>query len=131
MPDSAILALAFEVIMSHRHWVKASLHTQHIYIAAHYQQCRCAFARARVHMYLYYIMYASMCCVSLIMLRYLYACGSLCLCSRVYLHTVVVLHLRGFEHHKMLSYIIVTVTICRYNEAKESGDVLLQSCCIR
>lgn len=35
MPDSAVLALVFEVIMSQRHRVKAPLLTQHIYIIVH------------------------------------------------------------------------------------------------
>lgn len=113
MPDSAVLALVFEVIMSQRHWVKAPLQTQHIYITQT-TVFVCVFVSACVHMYLYYIMYACMCCMSLIMRLYLYACEYLRLCFGVHLHTVAVLHLEGFEHQRRLSYSTVTKTTCRY-----------------
>lgn len=91
----------------------------------------CVFLCLCVHMYLYYIMYACMCCMSLIACLYLYACAYQCLRFRVYLHTVAVLHLKGFEHQRKRWRFIVTVTTCRYNEAKESVDLQFQTCCIK
>lgn len=43
MPDSTVLALVFEVIMSQRHWVKTLLHTQHIYINVRLSLFVCAY----------------------------------------------------------------------------------------
>lgn len=64
-----------------------------------------------------------MCCMSLILYLYLYACEYLSLWFGVYLHTVAVLYLEGFEHQRRLSCFIVTITTCRYNEAKERSAV--------
>lgn len=80
MPDSAALALVFEVIMSQRRQVKAPLHTQHIYITVHRLRRLCLCVCLRLCVYVYYIMHARMCRVSLIVYLCLYACEYLILC---------------------------------------------------
>lgn len=70
-------------------------------------------------------MYACMCCVSLIMWLYLYACAYQRLWFKVYSHTVAVLHLQGFERQKKQRCFIVTTRTCEYNEDKEGVDLQL------
>lgn len=85
MPNSTVLGLVFEVIMSQRHWVMAPLHTQHIYIS----NCVCVL----FHMYVYsYIMHVCVCHLSLIVPIFNYVCEYLSLGL-----AVAVVYLEGFE----------------------------------
>lgn len=94
-----------------------SAHSANLHQCALRMLCVCLHLCA--HMYLHYIMYACMCCVSLIMCLHLYACAYLRLCFRAYLHTVAVFTSQGSWAPQCL---LVTITTCRYNEAKENVD---------
>ena len=93
MPDSTVLALVFEVIMSQRHWVKAPLHTQHIYTALHEQQCLCLCIRLCLCAYVFILDYVCMYVLFVFdCVFFLYAVNNFAHVSRF-----IYIHLKGFE----------------------------------